>query len=63
MESEIHDILPRNLNLYFLNETYIPASYILESIAQNLEQFYTHELNEQMNLMEQRNKVVISNVP
>ena len=63
METDIQQLLPKNLNLYFLNQVYIPASYILESIAQNLEQFYTHELAEQDAIMQFRNRVIISDVP
>ena len=63
MGTNIQNLLPKNLNLYFLNEVYVPASYILESIAQNLEQFYNHELNEQNMIMKSRNRVIISNVP
>lgn len=63
MEPEIQKILPKNLNLYFLNSTYIPASYIIESIAQNLEAFYEHELNENIEALSNRNRVIISNVP
>ena len=63
MEPDIQAILPKNLNLYFLNELYVPASYILESIAQNLESFYKHEINDNMNKIPQRGHVIISNVP
>ena len=63
MESEITSILPKNLNLYFLNELYVPSSYIIESIAQNLEAFYNHEIQDEMNNIQQRGHVVIANVP
>lgn len=63
MGSNISKILPKNLNLYFLNELYVPASYILESIAQNLEEFYIKESNDQDIIMKDRNRVIISNVP
>lgn len=63
MSNNIQNLLPKNLNLYFLNELYIPASYILESIAQNLQQFYLHEINDQDTIMQSRNRVIISNTP
>ena len=63
MSGNIQNMLPKNLNLYFLNELYVPASYILESIAQNLEAFYIKESNDQNAIMQNRNRVIISNVP
>lgn len=62
-EQDILNILPKNLNLYFLNGAYIPSSYILETIADNLEQFYQQEIDEQISNIKLTNQVVITNVP
>ena len=46
MESEIKKLMPKNLNLYFLNQAYVPASYIIETIHANLSNFYHKEMND-----------------
>lgn len=61
MEKEIATILPKNLNLYFLNQAYVPASYIIESIYTNLSKFYSQELIENVGQFKNRNRVVITN--
>ena len=52
--------LPRNLNLYFLNGIYIPASYIIYNIYQSLSIFYSH-LDADIEAIKTRNRVVITN--
>lgn len=52
--------LPRNLNLYFLNGIYIPASYIIYNIYQSLSIFYAH-LDADIEATKTRNRVVITN--
>jgi hypothetical protein len=52
--------LPTNLNLYFLNGVYVPASYIIYNIYTNLNAFYGH-LNNDVDSIKQRNRVVITN--
>ena len=52
--------LPTNLNLYFLNGVYVPASYIIYNIYANLSAFYG-QLNTDIESIKQRNRVVITN--
>lgn len=52
--------LPTNLNLYFLNGIYIPASYVIYNIYNNLSLFYGR-LTKDMEDIKQRNRVVITN--
>lgn len=61
MEKDIKAILPKNLNLYFLNQTYVPASYILETICNNLKLFYNYEITNNAETFKERNKVIITN--
>lgn len=63
MNDTIKNLLPKNLNLYQLNGAYIPASFVLETIYQNLKQFYEGELNNYTTDFMDRNKVTINNVP
>ena len=58
-ELEINS-LPTNLNLYFLNGVYVPASYIIHNIYANLSVFYG-ELNTDIEALKTRNRVVITN--
>lgn len=61
MKNEIGiNSLPRNLNLYFLNGLYVPASYIIYNIYQNLSIFY-NRLNSDIENVKNRNRVVITN--
>lgn len=52
--------LPSNLNLYLLNGTYYPASYVLYSIYSNLSAFYG-QLDVDIASIQKRNRVVIMN--
>ena len=59
----IKKLLPANLNLYQLNGAYIPASYLLETIYQNLKQFYNLEVEKYTSNFIQHNKVIITTGP
>ena len=61
MEASIEALMPKNLNLYLLNEAYVPASYIITSIQTNLSKFYNQELTEGYEEFTSRNRVIITN--
>lgn len=61
MEDSIRQLMPKNLNLYQLNQAYVPASFLLETIYQNLNEFYHKECQECVTNFKNRNKVVITN--
>ena len=61
MEDNIKQMMPKNLNLYFLNQAYVPASYIIETIYANLNDFYHKEMNDQLSSFPVRNRVIITN--
>ena len=61
MPKTIQALLPKNLNLYLLNSAYIPASFILETIHQNLKEFYQKEIDKSVGNFMNRNKVIITN--
>ena len=61
MEAQIDALMPKNLNLYLLNEAYVPASYIITSIYTNLSKFYGQELAEGYEDFTARNRVIITN--
>ena len=51
---------PKNISLYFLNNAYVPASYILYNIYNSVYAFY-NRLPHEVNQVKQRNRVVITN--
>lgn len=51
---------PKHLTLYYLNQTYIPGSYIIYNIYESLKQFYSI-LPTEKEKIKQRNRVVITN--
>lgn len=51
---------PKTLTLYYLNQTYIPGSYILYNIYENLKAFY-NKLPTEEQKVKKRNRVVITN--
>ena len=61
MEPTIRQLMPQNLNLYQLNGAYIPASFVLETIYQNLNDFYNKEYTNCISDFKVRNKVIITN--
>lgn len=61
MESKIAALMPKNLNLYALNQAYVPASYVLETIQQQLSKFYKTQLSEDVEEWTNTNRVVITN--
>ena len=61
MESMVDALMPKDLNLYFLNQGYVPASYIITSIYTNLSAFYNQELNDGYEEFMTRNRVLIIN--
>jgi len=61
MEKVIENIVPKNLNLYLLNQAYIPASFVLETIYQNLTEFYNMEFENCVDDFKEHNKVIITN--
>lgn len=61
MESTVMNLMPQNLNLYQLNSAYVPASFIVESIYQNLQQFYSLEYSNCVTDFIEHNKVIINN--
>ena len=63
MNSTVKSLLPKNLNLYQLNGAFIPASFVIETIYQNLKEFYQKEMTNYTTDFMNRNKVVISDVP
>ena len=63
MPNTIKNLMPKNLNLYQLNGAYIPASYVLYTIYENLNEFYHNEYMNSVGDFVGKNRVTISNVP
>ena len=61
MEKKIQQLMPANLNLYTLNQAYIPASYVLETIHQQLLSFFSQEMTENIDNWKNKNQVIITN--
>ena len=61
MSAQVEAILPKNLNLFFLNQAYVPASYLIEGIYNNLSAFYNVEIGAEADELISRNRVIITN--
>ena len=61
MSTQVEAMLPKNLNLFFLNQAYVPASYLIEGIYNNLSSFYNVEIGAEADELISRNRVIITN--